>query len=93
MCEKHLHSQGVEAGSARQNCFCGLLYKSVQQREPEGESEVAQSCPTLRPHGLEPTRLPHPWNFLGRSTGVGCRFLLQGIFPTQGSNPGLPHCR
>ena len=27
-----------------------------------------------------------------RNTGVGCQFLLQGIFPTQGSNPGLPHC-
>ena len=30
--------------------------------------------------------------FPGESTGVGCHFLLQGIFPTQGSNPGLPHC-
>ena len=29
----------------------------------------------------------------GKNTGVGCRALLQGIFPTQGSNPGLPHCR
>ena len=28
----------------------------------------------------------------GKNTGVGCHFLLQGIFPTQGSNPGLPHC-
>ena len=39
------------------------------------------------------TRLLRPWDFLGKSTGVGCHFLLQGIFPTQGSNPGLPHCR
>ena len=31
--------------------------------------------------------------FPGNSTGVDCHFLLQGIFPTQGSNPGLPHCR
>ena len=31
--------------------------------------------------------------FPGKSTGVGCHFLLQGIFPTQGLNPGLPHCR
>ena len=30
---------------------------------------------------------------LGKDTGVGCHFLLQGIFPSQGSNPGLPHCR
>ena len=48
---------------------------------------------TLRPHGLQPTRLLHPWDFPGKNTGVGCHFLLQGIFLTQGSNPGLPHCR
>ena len=29
----------------------------------------------------------------GKNTGVGCHALLQGIFPSQGSNPGLPHCR
>ena len=32
-------------------------------------------------------------DFPGKSTGVGCHSLLQGIFPTQGSNPGLLHCR
>ena len=57
----------------------------------ESESEVGQSCPTL----CDPmdTRLLRPWGFLGKSTGVGCHFLLQGIFPTQGLNPGLLHCR
>ena len=39
------------------------------------------------------TKLLCPWDFQGKSTGVGCHFLLQGIFPTQGSNPGLSHCR
>ena len=34
-----------------------------------------------------------PWDSPGKNTGVGCHFLLQGIFPTQRSNPGLPHCR
>ena len=34
-----------------------------------------------------------PWDFPGKSPGVGCHFLLQRIFLTQGSNPGLPHCR
>ena len=34
-----------------------------------------------------------PWNSPVQSTGVGCYSLLQGIFPTQGSNPGLLHCR
>ena len=33
------------------------------------------------------------WDSSGRNTGVGCHFLLQGIFPTQGLNPGLPHWR
>ena len=37
--------------------------------------------------------LLHPWDFPGKSTGVGCHFFLQRIFPTQGSNPDLPHCR
>ena len=41
----------------------------------------------LRPHGLCSS-----WNFPGQNTGVGGLSLLQGIFPTQGSNPGLPHC-
>ena len=34
-----------------------------------------------------------PWDSPGKNTGVGCHFLLQGIFPTQGSDPGLLHCR
>ena len=36
-----------------------------------------QSCPTLRPHRLQPTRLLHPWDSPGKNTGVGCHFLLQ----------------
>ena len=42
---------------------------------------------------MEPVTLLRPWDFLGKSTGVGYHFLLQRIFPTQGSNLGLPHCR
>ena len=42
---------------------------------------------SLRPHGLaSPTRLLHPWDFPGKSTGVGCHFLLQRIFLPQGRN-------
>ena len=36
-----------------------------------------QLCPTMRPHRQQPTRLPHPWDSPGKSTGVGCHFLLQ----------------
>ena len=42
---------------------------------------------SLWPHGLY-----SPWHFLGQNTGVSSLSLLQRIFPTQGSNPGLPHC-
>ena len=38
-----------------------------------------------QPHGLQPARLLCPWNSTGKIPGVGCHFLLQGIFPTQGS--------
>ena len=44
-------------------------------------------------HGLYPARLFCPWNSPGKNTGVGYHSLLQGIFLTQGSNPGLLHCR
>ena len=55
-------------------------------------SEVAQLCPPCS-DPMDCSLLLHPWDFPGKSTGVGCHFLLQGIFPTQGSNPGLLHCR
>ena len=50
---------------------------------------VAQYCQSL----LQTSRFLCPWNSSSKNTGVGCHFLLQGIFLTQGSNPCLPHCR
>ena len=44
---------------------------------------------SLQPHGLQLTRFPRPWDFLGKNTGLCCHFLLQGIFPTQALNPCL----
>ena len=41
------------------------------------------------PHGRQPTRPRSSWGSPGKNTGVGCHGLLQGIFPTQGLNPGL----
>ena len=43
----------------------------------------------LRSHGLQPARLLGPWDIPGKNTGVGCHFLLQGIFLPQGWNPDL----
>ena len=51
----------------------------------ESHSVVPDS---LRPHGQY-----RPWNSPGQNTGVGSHSFLQGNFPTQGSNLGLPHCR
>ena len=48
---------------------------------------------SLESHVWWPARLLHPWDFPGKNTGVVCHFLCQGIFPAQGSNPGLPNCR
>ena len=48
---------------------------------------------SLRSHGLQSIRLLCPWDFPGKNTGVGCHFLLQGIFPTQGYNSCLLHGR
>ena len=47
----------------------------------------------MRSHRRQPIRLPRLWDSPGKNTGVGCHFLLQGIFPTQESIPGLLHCR
>ena len=52
---------------------------------------VTQSCLTLLPFGLEPSKLLCPWDFPGKNTGVGIHFLLQGIFPIQGSSLCLLH--
>ena len=59
--------------------FCKGSFASVKWSE--SHSVVSDS---LWPHGLY-----SPWNSPGQNTGVGSRSLLQGIFPTQGSNPGL----
>ena len=47
---------------------------------------------SLRPYGLQPSRLLCPWAFQGKSTWVGWPFLLQGIFSAQGLNSGFLHC-
>ena len=48
---------------------------------------------SFRSHGLQPAQTLYPWDSPGKSTGVGCHCLLQGIFLAQGSNLGVLHCR
>ena len=73
------------------HCKQVLYWLSYEKKERKWSRSVVSDSAT--PWTVACTRILHPWDFLGKSTGVGCHFLLQGIFPTQGSNPGLPHCR
>ena len=57
------------------------------------DAKLLQSCLTLQPHGLQPTRLLCPLDSSGKNTEVGCHFLLQGIFLSQGSNLHLLNCQ
>ena len=81
-----------------QSCSCTALSPSFELThhlttrwgkwkwsESENRSVMSHS---LQPHGIY-----SPWNSPGQNIGVVSCSLLQGIFPTQGSNPGLPHCR
>ena len=55
---------------------------------------VAQPCPTLwDPMDCSPSGSFDPWDFPGKNTGVGCHFLLQGVFSTQGMTLQLLHCQ
>ena len=60
-------------------------FSDPNESESESHSVVSDS---LLPHGLY-----NPWNCPGQNTGTGSHSLLHGTFPTQGSNPGLQHCR
>ena len=66
--------------------------KLIHGFENESVSSSVMSD-SLQPHGLQPSRLLCPWDSPGKNTGVGCHSLLQGIFLTQESNLGIPHCR
>ena len=76
---------GVRFSLPLQRTLLFLLGASVAPPRPFFKS---LSHVSLRPHALY-----SPWDSPGQSTGVGRRFLLQGLFPAQGSNPGLPQCR
>ena len=76
----------AQTGQSTSQLVSGRKWKKVKW----SRSAMSHS---LWPHRLQPTRLLCPWDFPGKNTGVGSHFLLQGVFPMQGSNPGLPHWR
>ena len=96
----HLHMTTGKIIALTIRTFVGkvmsLLFKALSRFDiailPRSELKWSESLlvmsDSLWPHGLY-----CPWNSLGQNTGVGNLSLLQGILPTQGLNPGLPHCR
>ena len=87
----------LNSGSVSGSFFFVSLGKLLNCSEPQFLLHViatykSESCSvtsdSLRPYGLY-----SPWNSLGQNIGVDSLSLLRGIFPTQGSNPGLPYCK
>ena len=57
--------------------FSKILSDCPQNFPSRDAAKSLQSCPTVRPHRQQPTRLPCPWDSPGKNAGVGCHFLLQ----------------
>ena len=76
-------------GFSRQEYWSGLPFPSPMHENGKWKWSRSVMSDSQWPHGLQPTRLLCPWDFPGKNTGVGCHFLLQGIFPTQESNQTL----
>ena len=73
----HQHFKLVDVLTAAENIVLGL----------PGKLDLKEASRKIRDY------IYSPWNSPGQNTGVGSQSRLQGIFPTQGSNPGLLHCR
>ena len=97
--------QGTQIQQGSQKALCYRLWSKCSARWKENGGYILPffssqllccavlTCSvvsdSLRPYGLQPTRLLCPWGVPGKNAGMGCHFLLQGIFPTQELNPCL----
>ena len=89
--ESFLNPEPGSSFSLTHRCHC-LMYQSIDSfsRCWTFITNHAVLCcsvvsESLQPHGLQPARLLCPWNSPGKNSAVGCHFLLQGIFLTQGN--------
>ena len=64
-------------GFSRQEHWSGLPFPSPMHESEKWKWSRSVVSDSMRPHGLQPTRLLHPWDFPGKSTGVGCHCLLR----------------
>ena len=71
------HQAPPSLGFSRQEHWSGLPFPSPVHESEKWKGSCSVMSDPQRPHGLQPTRLPHPWDSSGKNTGVGCHFLLQ----------------
>ena len=70
------HQAPLSLGFSRQERWSGLPFPSPMHESEKWKWSPSVMSDSQRPHGLQPTRLLHPWDFPGKSTGVGCHCLL-----------------
>ena len=70
------HQAPLSLGFSRQEHWSGLPFTSPMQESVKWKWSRSVMSDSSRPHGLQPIRLLHPWDFPGKSTGVGCHCLL-----------------
>ena len=73
------HQAPPSLGFSRQEHWSGLPFPSPMHESEKWKWSRSVLSDSSRPHGLQPTRLLRPWDFPGKSTGVGCHCLLQYI--------------
>ena len=71
------HQAPPSLGFSRQEYWSGLPFPSPMHESEKWKWSHSVMSDSLRPHGLPPTSLLHPWDFPGKSTGVGCHCLLR----------------
>ena len=77
--ETAAHQAPPSLGFSRQEHWTGLQFPSPMQESEKWKWSRSVVSDSWRPHGLQPTRLLRPWDFPGKSTGVGCYRLLQFV--------------
>ena len=75
--ETAAHQAPPSLGFSRQEHWSGLPLLSPMRESEKWKWSRSVVSDSSRPHGLQPTRLLHPWDFPGKSTGVGCHHLLR----------------
>ena len=88
-CAKYLLSGSQPRNETRVSCIAGGFFTNWAIREAPKWKWKLLSCAWL----FATPWTTSPWNSPGQNIGVGSLSLLQGILPTQGLNPGIPHCR